>query len=302
MGEACVGIAHATTEELPEVGGSVGGRSMSDELSGTPDYTMGYSEDYLQALLRVSAASHAAYLLPSLEPGLRVLDFGCGPGTISIGLAEAVSPGEVHGVDMETSQIDLARMFAERYGRDNAAFHVGDVMDLPFEDSFFDVANCQNVLMHVPDTQAVLREVSRVLKPGGIIASREMISGSSFTHPDFEVLRKAWDMFEDLLAADEGHPQMGKDLKAHFLEAGLVDLKVSASFDTFTTADEVAFIHQIAQQWFLAPEITEAAIKYGAATQTLCDQIGVAYDRWKDHPGALAAVAYGEVLAWKPAS
>lgn len=273
---------------------------VTEQESATPDYTMGYGEEYLQALLRVSAKTHAAHLLPYLEPGLKVLDFGCGPGTISIGLAEAVAPAEVHGIDMEPSQIDLARMFARRYGRDNATFHVGDVTAMPFGDGFFDVAHCQNLLMHVPDTRAVLREVKRVLKPGGIIAGREMISASSFTHPDFEVLRKAWDMFEDLLAADEGHPQMGKDMKTHFIEAGLADIRVSASFDTFTTPDEVAFIHQIAQQWFLAPEITEAAIKYGAATETLCDQISVAYDRWKDHPGAFAAVAYGEVLAWKP--
>ncbi len=281
---------------------SIVGWELTERESATPDYTMGYSETYLQALLRVSAPTHAAYLLPYLEPGLRVLDFGCGPGTISIGLAETVSPGEVHGVDMESSQIELARMFARRYGRENALFQVGDVTDLPFEDGFFDVAHCHNVLMHVPDTQAVLREVSRVVKASGIIASREMISGSSFTHPDFEVLRKAWDMFEDLVAADDGHPQMGKDLKTQFLEAGLVDIRVSASFDTFTTADEVALIHQLAEQWFLAPEITDAAIKYGAATQALCDQIGVAYDQWKDHPGAFAAVAYGESIAWIPAS
>ncbi len=301
LSRACVGAARARPEESPESEFASGWR-LTDEVSGTPDYTMGYGEEYLQALLRVSATTHAAHLLPHLEPGFRVLDFGCGPGTISIGLAEAVAPGEVHGVDMEASQIDLARMFAKRYGRDNAVFHVGDVTDLPFEDDSFDVAHCHNVLMHVPDTQAVLREVNRVVKPGGIIASREMISGSSFTHPDFEVLRNAWDMFEDLLEADDGHPQMGKDLKTHFVEAGLTNYRVSASFDTFTTPDEITFIHQIAQQWFLAPEITEAAIKYGAATEALCDHIGVAYDRWKDHPGAFAAVAYGELLAWKPES
>ena len=261
---------------------------------------MGYGEEYLQALLRVSASANAAYLLPHLEPGLRVLDFGCGPGTITIGLAEAVSPGEVHGVDMEASQIDLARMFAERYGRDNAAFHVGDVTDLPFEDDAFDVAHCHNVLMHVPDTQAVLREVKRVLKPGSLIASREMIAESSFTHPDFGVIRKAWDMFEDLLAADEGHPQMGKDMKSHFIEAGFASIRVGASFDTYTTPEEVAFIYGIALQWFLSPEITEAAIKYGAATPELCKHIGIAYEKWKDHPGAFAAVAHGEMLARKP--
>ena len=60
---------------------------------------------------------------------------------------------------------------------------VGDVTDLPFDDDSFDVAHCHAVLMHVPDTPAVLAEVKRVLKPGGIIASREAIISSSFSTP-----------------------------------------------------------------------------------------------------------------------
>ena len=105
---------------------------MSDRTSEPSGYTMGYSEEFRQLLDRRSVETHAAYLLPHLEPGLRVLDFGCGPGTISVGLAVAVDPGEVHGIDMEESQIGLARSAAEAGGNANATFHVGDVTGLPF--------------------------------------------------------------------------------------------------------------------------------------------------------------------------
>ena len=186
---------------------------MEEPISSTPDYTMGFSDEMLESLRRFTAENSAAHLLPHLRPGLRVLDFGCGPGTISLGLAKAAAPGELHGVDMEESQIELARQVAAANGLDNAIFHVGDVADLPFEDGFFDVAHGHNVLMHIPDTAAALAEVKRVLKPGGILSCREMICASSFTQPDFGVIRKSWDMFEDLLAADDGHPQMGKELK-----------------------------------------------------------------------------------------
>ncbi len=273
---------------------------MSNELSATPDYTMGFSEEFMEALRRYTAETSAAYLLPHLRPGLRVLDFGCGPGTISVGLAKAIAPGELHGVDMEESQIALARSVAQAAGRDNTDFRVGDVTALPYEDGFFDVAHCHNVLMHIPDTAAVLAEVRRVLKPGGLLACREMITGSSFTHPDFGVIRKAWDMFEDLLTADEGHPQMGKDMKGHILAAGFTNLRMTASFTVYNTPEDVAFIHRIANQWFLSPEITEAAIKYGAATETLCKHIHDAYEQWKDHAAAFAALAYGEAVANKP--
>ena len=86
---------------------------MPDETSPTSSYTMGYSEEFRQLLNRRSVETHAKHLLPHLKPGLRVLDFGCGPGTVTVGLARAVEPGEVHGIDMEESQIGLARSAAE---------------------------------------------------------------------------------------------------------------------------------------------------------------------------------------------
>ena len=81
---------------------------MTTQNQPTQNYTMGYSEEFLQLLERRNAGNSAAYLLPLLEPGTKLLDLGCGPGTITMGLAEAVSPGEVHGIDMEESQIALA--------------------------------------------------------------------------------------------------------------------------------------------------------------------------------------------------
>lgn len=276
--------------------------TLGEQESATPDYTMGFGEEILRSLRRYNAETSARHLLPYLRPGLRVLDFGCGPGTISVGLAKAVEPGELHGIDMEPSQIDLARYMAQTDGQANAIFHVGDVTDLPFEDNSFDVAHCHNVLMHVPDTSAVLEEVKRVLKPGGVIACREMICESSFTHPDFGVIRKAWDMFEDLLAADDGHPQMGKDMKTHIIEAGYANVRATASFDVYSTPADVTFVYNLAHQWFLSPDMMEAAIKYGVSTEKLCNDIRVAYDRWKEDPGALCAVAFGEAIANKPAS
>ena len=275
---------------------------MCAQESSTPDYTMGFSEEFIRILRRYTAETHAAHLLPYLRPGLRVLDFGCGPGTISVGLAQAIQPGELHGVDMEESQIDMARAVATSNGRANAKFHVGDVTSLEFEDNFFDLAHCHNVLMHVPDTQAVLAEVKRVLKPGGIIGCREMITASSFTHPDFGVIRRAWTMFEDLLEADDAHLRMGTDLKIHFLDARFDNVRVTASFDIYHTLEDIEFISRIADQWFLSPEITEAAIKYGASTERLVKDIREAYEKWKVHPGAFAAIAYGEAIANKPFS
>ena len=273
---------------------------MADQSTQEQGYTMGYSDEFLQLLDRRSAQSHAGHLLAHLKPGDRVLDFGCGPGTITVGLAEAVEPGEVHGIDMEESQVSLARAAAEAGEHGNAVFHVGDVTDLKFEDNFFDVAHCRNVLMHVPDTAAVLAEVKRVLKPGGIIACREMIIGSGFSHPELGILGRSWDMFEDLIRENDGHPQMGKDLKGHIQEAGFADLGMNASFSVYSSPEEIAFMHSVIDRWFLSQDVMEAAVKYGASTEGLVNDLRVAFNRWKDHPAAFFAFAYGEAIARKP--
>ena len=274
--------------------------TMTQQMSATPDYTMGFSEEFIASLRRYNAETSAFHLLPYLRPGLRVLDFGCGPGTISVGLANYIDPGELRGVDMEESQIELARELAAASGRSNATFHVADVTDLPFENDFFDVAHGHNILMHIPDTGAALAEIMRVLKPGGIIGCREMITSASFVYPDLNIIPRSWDMLRDLLTADDGHPDMGMAMKDHLLEAGFANIRMSASFNTYNSPGEIAFLYNLASDWLLSSEITLAAIKYGAWTEELSKRLRAAYDRWKAHPAAFAGVAYGEAIANKP--
>ena len=266
-------------------------------MSATPDYAMGFSEAVRELLMRNTAEACAAYLLPHLRPGQRVLDFGCGPGTISAGLAHAVAPGELHGVDMEPSQVDLARGVAASLGRDNAVFHVGDVVNLPFADGFFDVAHCHNVLMHVPDTGAALSEVKRVLKPDGIIGCREMIIESNFVFPDSGIIRRSMEIYGDVVTTDGGHPQMGKHLKRDLAAAGFTDVRYTATFAVWSTAQDIAAVHAFANQWLLSEEMTERALGYGASTEQLFHMIEAEFDHWKSYPDALFALAFGEAVA-----
>ena len=158
---------------------------MADSAPGnsTPNYTIGHGDDVSRRLSRRNLEKDAAYILSHLEPGMRVLDVGCGPGSISVGLAAAVSPGEFHGIDMSQSQIDFATSTAQENGLSNAQFQVADVIALPFPDNHFDVVHCSAVLMHVPDTQSALTEILRVLRSGGIFGANEP-TGVSFIEPD----------------------------------------------------------------------------------------------------------------------
>ena len=265
----------------------------------TPTYTMGYGPEFQKMLERRNAADCAAHLLPHLKPSMRLLDLGCGPGTISVGLADAVAPGELQGIDMEASQIEMAGAAAKAGGHGNAVFQTGDATDLPFEDASFDVAHCHALLNHAPDTQAVLAEVKRVLKPGGLFAAREVIGDSSIFEPAFAMGVSGWSTFLRMLAANGGHPQMGKELKRAFFDAGFTDIRATGSFEPYSTADDLAFLKGLITGWFFAPTTMAAAIKHGLASQEQFDDWRRSLDEWMTEPGAFAAFAWGQAIGRK---
>ena len=261
---------------------------------------MGYSEEFLSLLARRNAETVAFHLLPHLRPGMKMLDFGCGPGTISVGLAKAVAPGELHGVDIEASQITMAQAAARAGGHDNAHFQVSDATNLPFADNTFDVAHCHAVLMHVPKLAQALAEVKRVLKPGGILSARESVIASYFFEPDPQGrLTQATDTFAKLLTASGGHPNMGKALKSVLLDAGFRDVRATASFEPFGEEEDRIFLQGFIRNWFFSPKMKNPAVKYGLATENDFAAWGEALDTWRAHPGGFAAFSWGEAIAHK---
>jgi ubiquinone/menaquinone biosynthesis C-methylase UbiE len=110
-----------------------------------------------------------------LKPGSRVLDAGCGGGGMTRLLAEAVGPGgEVVGVDTSPQMLEWAKTQAENAklaGR--IKFQEGDVRALPFEDASFDLVWCSRVVHGLNDQLAGVRELARVIRPGGRLVLRE---------------------------------------------------------------------------------------------------------------------------------
>ena len=136
--------------------------------------SFGYSEQELSAIpaeanLGVSCGNPVA--LASLKPGETVLDLGCGGGMDVFLAAEKVGPqGRVIGLDMTAEMIALARANAARRGDANVEFVEAPIEAMPLAEASIDcvISNC--VLNLVPDKDAALREIFRVLKPGGRLA------------------------------------------------------------------------------------------------------------------------------------
>ena len=106
-----------------------------------------------------------------LAPGARVLDVCCGSGASALPAAEIVGPtGSVTGVDLAENLLQLARAKAKQRGLTNVEFQTGDLTDLQFADDVFDAVVCVFGIFFVPDMEAALRELRRVLRPGGGMA------------------------------------------------------------------------------------------------------------------------------------
>lgn len=106
-----------------------------------------------------------------LIPGARVLDVCCGSGASAIPAVEIVGRGgSVVGVDLAENLLDLARAKAKQRGLENIDFRSGDLTNLPFSDNSFDAVVCVFGIFFVPDMEAALRELKRVLRTGGRLA------------------------------------------------------------------------------------------------------------------------------------
>ena len=221
---------------------SQGDASKFESKSWQPEYLRQHAidqSDYLDKVADSDVIRHVAERameLLALSPGAKVLELGCGNGVVLPRLAKAVGvEGRVVGVDHSLDLMAQARdkVRAEGLG-DCVDLQVGDAYALPFADGYFDAAHCERVLMHLERPNAVLAELARVVKPGGVIVAAEPDwMGIRIDHPDREV-------FDVVFARAVKHcnVDMGLTLYRRFGEVGLMNRRyatVSAVIDDYTT-------------------------------------------------------------------
>jgi len=109
------------------------------------------------------------------QPGERILEVGPGTGYYSVDVAEWVSPGgQLDIFDLQQEMLDHTMRRAREAGIENVAARQGDARELPYEDATFDAAYLVAVLGEIPDQDAALRELTRVLRPGGRLVVGEL--------------------------------------------------------------------------------------------------------------------------------
>ena len=262
-----------------------------------PRYTHGHHESVLRSHRWRTAANSAAYLLPHLRPGQRLLDVGSGPGTITADLAALVAPGEVVALEHTDAAADLTRAELTRRGIVQGRVVVGDVQDLAFGVGEFDVVHAHQVLQHVADPVQALREMARVARPGGLVACRDSDYGAFAWHPDLPGLRRWREVYADLARRNRGEPDAGRRLLAWAQAAGLTDVTAGSSTWCFAAPDERAWWAGLWADRVRSSALADQALATGVCSTADLVELATAWHEWAAAPGAWFSVLHGEVLA-----
>jgi len=257
-------------------------------------YTHGHHESVLRSHRWRTVENSAAYVAARFVAGARVLDVGCGPGTITVDIARRVAPGAVLGIDASADVIAQARRDAAAV--DNVEFATGDVYALDFPDAAFDVVHAHQVLQHLPDPVGALREMRRVCMPDGVVAARDSDYAAFTWYPAVPELDAWLALYREIARTNRGEPDAGRFLLAWAHAAGFSDVAPTASAWCFAMPADRAWWGELWADRITTSAIGEQAEREGFATRADLDAMAAAWRSWAADPDAWFAVLHGEIV------
>ena len=259
-------------------------------------YTHGHAESVLRSHRWRTVENSAGYLLPRLRPGIDLLDVGCGPGTITMDLAQRVAPGRVVGIDAAADAVEAASAAAAEAGV-AVELAVGDVYALDHADRSFDVVHAHQVLQHLGDPVRALREMRRVCRPEGVVAVRDSIYRAFSWYPGSAGLDRWLEVYCAVAEANGGEPDAGSHLRAWALQAGFSSVDASATAWCFASEEDRAWWGGLWADRITSTALGDRAVDLGVVTRAELVELGEAWRAWAAAPDGWFAVLHGEVLA-----
>ncbi|WP_037576321.1 class I SAM-dependent methyltransferase [Phaeacidiphilus oryzae] len=284
-------------------------------------YTHGHHESVLRSHRWRTVENSAGYLLPHLRPGQALLDVGCGPGTITAGLAKAVAAGtgpatgggRLTAVDTAGDVLAAARseLAAQGVAAEDGAtdggdggdggavrLEVADVHALPYPDDSFDVVHAHQVLQHLSDPVQALREMRRVCRPGGIVAARDADYAAMCWYPRPPELDEWNDLYHRIARANGGEPDAGRRMPAWARAAGFPPELVTVTADTWCYAGPED------REWWggmwadrvVGSAFARQAVADGFTSQERLEALSAAWRAWSADPDGYFAIINTELL------
>jgi ubiquinone/menaquinone biosynthesis C-methylase UbiE len=267
-----------------------------DKPTSGEQYFAGYGQG-AHRFMAWRGAEQVAFLTKHLRPGMSLLDCGCGPGSITVALAQMLAPGEVVGIDIGEPQIERSRALAAERGVSNVRFQLGNVYELPFPDASFDAALANAVLEHVREPLRALKEMRRVLKPGGVVGVTDTDESTRITSPSTPLLEE---MISLALRVREvvGSPRYSTHLRSLLLQAGFARAEAYAVAASFGTPETLRRFAAAIPELLRQPWLVELVTKRGWADQAKLEAMIAEAQAWSQRPDAYHAALDCQAIGW----
>jgi SAM-dependent methyltransferase len=246
--------------------------------------------------------AYADFVIPHITADDQILDVGCGPGSITVGLAQMA--GHVTGVDVPDADegFDEARAYAAAHGIDNVEFKERSIYELDFPEASFDACTLFSMLETLDDPLAGLSEARRMLRPGGLVAASSIeYGGLILAGPDEPLLRRFYELRLQIWEAQgDVHIHRGRELRGLLLAAGFERVRAWITYFSYGDEERVrAFglgrAADCRDEWYV-----NGVDAYGLADRDEIVELEQAWIRWSGSPDAFAAFAWGRATGRRP--
>ncbi|GCF01627.1 hypothetical protein ZYGM_000569 [Zygosaccharomyces mellis] len=193
-------------------------------------YTHGYDAELSKSHKWRTVENSCKHFKNLIKPTDVVLDVGCGPGSITLDLANYVPNGKVVGIEPTRELIDECVRNTNK--QTNVEFKLASGYNIPFSDNTFDIVHCHQVLIHLEDPILVLKEMRRVCKPNGIVCCKECDPSMSAVYPEKHI--PALSSYFTKMKEANGRltdQNMGRKLKTLALRSGFHEQDITFSVD-----------------------------------------------------------------------
>ncbi len=204
------------------------------------------------------------YIEYGLRDGMSIVELGSGPGFVTEKVLEKFPASKVVAVEIEPLLVDYARSYLSQKNLNNCEIYEGSIMETGLPDNTFDFAITRLVLEHLPDAVSAVREVFRILKPGG----KAVFVDNDFemhimTYPHIPEMRELYDAYCQSRYSEGGNPKIGRELPGILKKGGFqkVDFEIISAHsevvgeEIFFKSEGIGIPTKLVKDGFLSSKI-----------------------------------------------
>lgn len=266
---------------------------MNTNTSDQEYYKHGYDNYVAKTHEWRTAKNCSAYMLSVIKPTDKILDVGCGPGTITCDLGTYVPQGSVIGVEPTKEIIEEASSKSAENGIKNVKFEVASVYKLPYKDDTFDIVHSHQVIIHLKDRVDAIKEMKRVTKPNGYVCCREGDMESVIVYPtNYDKIRE---YFTSAGLSGYTSTTCGRRLRELALDAGFNSGNINS------TASNWCISNDDTRKWFtnMYIERLERSKQWIGKDDTIRSEIVKSMKDWSSDEKGWLTMIHGEIVCQK---